>query len=93
MLELTKIVVPKVMAYWKDLAYCMRYSIGDVARLEAGGEDLHDRCVKLFTDWLSTSHGPMPKTYRTLLNYIKEVDNLITVSKKIEEQLIKDKDK
>ena len=92
MWELTRIIIPKVKAQWKELAYCMRYSIGDVDGFDREGRDLTDRCEKLFGNWLTTNHGPTPKTYQTLLKYIKDVDNLAAASEEIEEELIKGKD-
>ena len=87
--ELTKIVIPRVKAHWKDLAYAMEYSIGEVDGFDRDGRDLHDRCEKLFGNWLETGHGPMPKTYQTLLKYIKDVDYLNAASEEIEAELTK----
>ena len=55
--------------------------------------DLHECCEKLFRNWLNTSHGPTPKTYQTLLKYIKKIDDLTAASEEIEKKLIKGKDK
>ena len=93
MWELTKIVIPKVKAHWEELAYSMRYSVGEVNALKRDGKDLHDCCKRLFINWLTTSHGPKPKTYKTLLSHIKEIDDLITESEAIEKELIKGKEK
>ena len=93
MFELNKIVIPKIMAHWKYLAFAMRYKIVDVKAIEGDGKDLKERCEKLLTNWLETSHGATPKTYQTLLKYIKEVDDLVAASEEIEQELIKGKDK
>ena len=45
--------------------------------------------MKLFINWLTTSHGPKPKTYQTLLKHIKKIDNLAVASEAIEKDLIK----
>ena len=73
MWELINIVIPRVKAHWKDLAYCMRYD-SEVESFNKEGSDLHERCEKLFKNWLDTSHGPTLKTYQTLLKYIKKVN-------------------
>ena len=78
MWELINIVIPKIKAKWKDIAYCMRYQPYEVDAIATDPEchDLKERCVKLFTDWLDTSHGPTPKTWEILLEHLKCVDGL-----------------
>ena len=92
MREVTRIIIPKVKAQWKELAYCMMYSVGDVDGFDTEGRNLTECCNKLFSNWLTTNHGPTPKTYQTLLKYIKDVDYLTSASEEIEEELIKGKD-
>ena len=93
MWELTKIVIPKVKVDWKQLAYCMRYSPEKVKEFERDGMNLHERCEILFANWLTTSHGPKPKTYQTLLNHIKKIDSLTDASEAIEWELTEGIDK
>ena len=93
MYELIKIVIPRVKAQWRTLAYFMGYSIGKVHAFDIEGRDLEERCKNLFTNWLTTSHGPTPKTYKTLLKYIKEIDELTAAHEVIEKELIKGNDK
>ena len=92
--ELNEIVIPKMKAYWEDLAYAMSYSIAEVEAFdkEAKG-DLHESCEKLFVNWLTTSHGPEPKTYETLLNHIRKIDTLTAESEAIEKKLTEGKGK
>ena len=85
MWELIKIVVPKIKAQWESLAYCMRYGIAEV---ESFKEEPSKACQYLFANWLSTNHGPTPKTYQTLLEHIKEIDELKAASEEIEKELI-----
>ena len=92
-LELTDIVIPRVMAHWKQLAYCMKYDTGDVEGFDEVGKNTQECCKKLFINWLSTSHDPMPKTYQTLLEHIKKIDNLAAASKMIERELLEGKGK
>ena len=92
MFELTKIVIPKIKAHWRDLASAMRYDIEDVDGFEEDGKNTKERCEKLLTNWLKTDHPPKSKTYQTLLKYIKKVDGLVATSKEIEERLLKGKD-
>jgi len=92
MWELKKFVIPKIKGEWRDLADCMRYELEEIDGFEKDSQDLKECCEKLFTNWLRTKHGPTPKTYQTLLKYIKKIDNLATVSETIEKNLIEGKD-
>ena len=89
--ELTSIFTPKIKALWKDLAFCMRYSPGEVEAFKKDSIDLHERCEKLFVNWLTTDHGPKPKTYQTLLKHIKKIKDLTSASEAIEKELIEGK--
>ena len=91
MWELTEIVIPKIKTHWEDLAYCMRYSAGEVEAFNRDGKDLHECCKKLFINWLTTDHGPKPKTYETLLKHIKKISNLTSVSEAIEKEFTEGK--
>jgi len=91
MWELNEIVVPKINAEWKDLAYCMRYKPEEVEGFRNDSKDSKECCEKLFTNWLRTGHGPTPKTYQTLLKCIKKINRLTAMSKTIEEELINGK--
>ena len=93
MFELIEIVAPKMMAEWESLAYCMRYTTAEVAAFKKDAKDLKECCRNLFDNWLTTSHGPKPKTYQTLLEHIKKIDNLKAASEAIEKGLIEGKDK
>ena len=93
MWELIQFVIPKIKAHWKDLAYCMRYSPEEIEGFRKDSQDLKECCEKLFVNWLTTHHGPTPKTYQTLLGNIKKVVELKDDCKQIEEILIKSKNK
>ena len=93
MWELTEFVIPKIKDNWDNLAYCMRYTPGEVEAFKNDSHNLKQCCIKLFTDWLTTDHGPTPKTYQTLLHHIKKVKDLTAASERIEKQLIEGKDK
>ena len=93
MFELTEIVAPKMMAEWESLAYCMRYTPADVAAFSKDGKNLKECCRNLFYNWVTTGHGPKPKTYQTLLEHIKKIGNLAVASGEIEKDLIEGKDK
>ena len=93
MWELTEIVVPNIKAKWERLAYCMRYKPREVEAFKKDSQNLEECCMKLFSDWLETSHGPTPKTYQTLLNHIKQMKDLAAASEEIAGELIQGKNK
>ena len=88
MWELIQFVIPKIKAEWKRLAFCMRYKPEDVNAFKKDSQDVQECCEKLFENWLTTSHGPVPKTYQTLLHHIKKIDKRAAVSEAIERELI-----
>ena len=91
--ELTEIVIQKIMAEWEAVAFCMRYEPNDVEGFRADSQDLKQCCKKLFLNWITTDHGPKPKTYQTLLNHFKKVKDLAAVLDTIKEELIQGRNK
>ena len=89
MFELIEIVIPKIKAEWETLAYRMRYTVEEINDLKGDSQDSSEYCKILLTNWISTDHGPNPKTYLTLLKCIKKIGKLTAVSKAVEEELIK----
>ena len=88
MWELINIAIPKIKAKWQKVAYCMRYEVYEVDAIAAESPNLEERCVKLFNNWLSTSHPPIPKTWQTLLEHLKSIDELTAAVEQIEKELI-----
>ena len=86
MFELSEYVIPKVMNQWECLAYCMKYKQREVKIFRRDSQDINQCCIKMFSNWLETSYGPTPKTYQTLLNYIKSIDDLTAASEEIERE-------
>ena len=93
MYELNEIVAPKIMGEWEQLAYCMRYEPGEVEAFKRDSNDPKKCCMKLFRNWLTTDHDPIPKTYQTLLNHIEKVNDLATASEAIKRKLINSRNK
>ena len=88
MFKLQKIVIPNIKHEWRSVAYSMEYEVSDVKAIEKEAQnDLATCCEKLFEDWLSTNHYPTPKTWRNLLERIREVTNLYAATEKIEKKL------
>ena len=84
--RLNKIVIPRIQSKWKDIAYSMRYEIHDVDAIEKEcNHVLRDCCQHLFSKWLTTRLHP---TWRELLDYIKDVDDLEAAAEEIEKKLV-----
>ena len=89
MWQLNKIVVPIVMAHWKDVAYnSLHFDIHEVEAIEAKHNNSREFCRELLKDWLTTNNGITPKTWQTLLKQLKEVEELAASVEKIEEQIL-----
>ena len=93
MIKLTKIFIPKIKTHWRNLAYAMGYDSAYTHAFYEDGRNLAERCERLLINWLETDHGPTPKTYQTLLEHIKQIDDLTAASEEIKEKLIKGKEK
>ena len=89
MFELTEIVILKIKAEWERLAYRMRYTTQEVKAFKKDSQDSAECCKNLLDDWISTGHIPKPKTYQTLLKYIRKIDKVTTASETVEKGLIK----
>ena len=68
----------------------MRYRAEEVEAFKKE-QNLKECCKKLFINWLTSGHGPKPKTYQILLKHIKKVEELTTASEVIEKELIEGK--
>ena len=89
MRELNKIVVPEVSAEWEDIAYELGYEISTVKQIRNKHKENPTKCCKeLFEDWLTTNNGAKPKIWQTLLNKLKEVEELTSITEGIIEKLI-----
>ena len=87
---INKIVVPRIQAEWEDFAYALDYEIATVQGISAKHkEDPKKCCRELFIDWLSTDHGVGPKTWKTLVERLKEVEDLTAATGEIINELEK----
>lgn len=77
MRHLITVVIPKIQAYWVEVAYLLRFKIPDVdaIRMKYNG-DPAKCCLQLLQDWLSTNKDSRAKTWPTLLASLKELDSL-----------------
>ena len=89
MWDIIKIVFPKIRGEWKYVAHSMRYTPDDVKTFKKDSRDSKESCYNLFTDWLTTNRGITPKTWRKLIERIKDVEELQNVAESIEEEVKK----
>ena len=79
MVDLTKIVIPRIMNEWEYVAEAFRYDLDTIEAIkkEKGG-DAKKCCREFFRDWLMTDHGRRagPKEWSTLLNVLKDVEDI-----------------
>ena len=87
--DLNRIVVPKVSAEWEDIAYALQYDIPTVEKITENNKGNPTKCCKeLFKNWLVTGNGAKPKIWQTLLDKLKEIEELHGVTEDITEKLI-----
>ena len=79
MFDMTKIVIPKVMNQWEYIAEALRYDLAIIEAIKVKeGRDPKKCCREFFKDWLMTNNGAKagPKVWSTLLDTLKEVDEI-----------------
>jgi len=90
MADINTIVIPRIKAEWEDVAFALRYKIPTVNAIKAQHNENPKKCCRqLFIEWLSTNHGVSPKTWSTLIDKLKEVEDLAAATKEIENELEK----
>ena len=88
--ELQKIVIPKIMNNWREVAEGLGYdneNIQTIKESECG--DARRCCREFFRDWLGSKRGTSPKTWSTLLNVIKDPDWDLFEDSIVEEMITK----
>ena len=88
--DLNKIVVPKINANWEDVAYALYFKIHTVESITSKHNENPKKCCReLLKSWLSTSNGVGPKHWSTLLNTLKDIEELAAATEEIIKELIK----
>ena len=89
--DLNRIVVPKVSAQWEDIAYALQYDIPAVENINLKCNGNPTKCCKeMFKNWLATDNGAKPKIWQTLMDKLKEIEELCGVTEDIMEVLIQE---
>ena len=88
MKHLINIVVPKIAAHWKDVAFNLDFSISTVQIISKKFLNEPVSCCKeLFEQWLNSSEGTQPKIWSTLLMSLKQMSDLQAATEEIEKEL------
>jgi len=88
MKHLINIVVPRIAAYWRDVAFNLDFSISAVQIISKKfPNDPVSCCKELFEEWLISSEGIEPKIWSTLLTSLKPIKNLRAAIEEIEKEL------
>ena len=77
MFELTKIVIPKILNKWEEVAEVFHYDIPTIEAIkEKERGDPKKCCREFFKDWLQTKHGADvgPKVWLTLIEVLEKTD-------------------
>ena len=93
MWKINQIVIPLIGDSWEVVAHSLEYRIEQVEIIKSNYRGNSEECCRgLFVDWLTKSNGVCPKTWKTLLNTLKErVFELTAAVEKIEYLLPKKK--
>ena len=90
MVDIITIVIPRIQAEWEDVAYALDYEIATVNAIKAKNNDNPKKCCReLFIDWLSSGHGVGPKTWSTLIEKLKKIEELAAATNEIINELEK----
>ena len=91
MADINKIVIPRIQAEWEQVAFALHYSIPKVKAIKENNQYSMKCCLELFVDcnWLSTDHGAGPKTWSTLIEKLKEVEDSTAATNEIIDKLEK----
>ena len=88
MKQLMDLVIPRVAADWRRLAFAPEFEISTVKIITLKGSDDPELCCEeLLHDWLSTDHGIKPKNWTTLLAALKLIKQLTGATAEIEKGL------
>ena len=86
-----KLIIPRVSYCWRKLADYLDYPVEKKREIEERQRgDPYKCCAELMEDWLTSDRGVTPKTWHTLVSVIKEVAELKSSAKSIEQLLLKE---
>ena len=88
MKDLHQLVIPNVASKWKTLADYLEFKLPMIQNIEhQSRNDSVECCTELLRQWLSSDYGVGPKNWSTLIKTLKEIKQLSTITKEIEQKL------
>ena len=91
MMDLNRYVIPRIAAEWEDVAYALHFDIPTVDSIHQRYHSDPKRCCKeLFKVWLSRNEGVSPKIWATLLNQLKQIEELTATEEHIRQKLLQE---
>ena len=80
-------IAPRVAANWEDIGYCLLLEEHDMAIIRnESRDDLRNACKKMLRRWLSSVKGREPKTWKTFIQTLLDIEidpsNVIAVLEK-----------
>ena len=88
-MDLNRYVIPKIAGEWEDLAYALYFDTAKVKFIKINNRgDSRKCCQELFKVWLSTDQGVSPKIWATLLNQLKQIEELAAIEEHIRQELL-----
>ena len=93
MWQLNDMVIPRIMGYWKDVAYSsLHYDVYEVKAIEEKCKnDPKKCCQELFEKWLCVHKPGDAKTWESLLTQLKKVEELTSATEEILKELTSNK--
>ena len=85
---LLRVVIPRIVAHWRTLAYYLELNISTVDVIKKQyPHDPVESCTEVFACWLNSDEGIHPKTWAVLLTKLEDVVELTAVTEQIEIEL------
>jgi len=70
-------IAPKLAPDWEDIGYCLKLKDEDMESIEdnlSRSGDKKSACKMVMKTWMRSTHGRTPKTWRTLITVLQELD-------------------
>lgn len=89
MKHLHEVMIPKFYTQWREVAVCLGYSQDtiDMMDKDSANEYPMQCCEDLLRDWLCTDDSVNPHNWETLINNLKQVQQMIVPAQQIEKHL------
>ena len=80
-------IAPKIATHWIEIGYCFKLEEHNIDIIESEPQqDFRVACRKMLRKWLSSAKGRSPKTWRTFIQALLDLDvdpnNVIAVLEK-----------